>query len=169
MNVGAEPGIVGEVEAIVIGILKDHDPVGIPAPVIAETVVIGRDVEVVSAKPEALPIPSRKTEVVSAAKAAVEAAVLPRALDAIVRIASASVMSDPAVIRVDVRSGRVPVVVAIVAIFVVILATPFWTGTVFRDTLATIIMTIMITAVVFLMPVLSKSGKGDHHHCRKNR
>jgi hypothetical protein len=105
----------------------------------------------------------------SAAKAAAEAAVLPRALDAIVGIPAAAVVSDPAIVGVDVRGVRVSIVVAIVAIFVVVLATPLCTGTMFRDVLATVVMLITITAVVLLVPVLSKGGKGDHHRCRKNR
>jgi hypothetical protein len=87
-----------------------------------------------------------------------------------VGIAAAAVMSDPAIVGVHVRSVGMPVVVAIAAVFVsVSFVTPLWAGTMFRDVLATVVMPITITAVVFLAPVLSKGREGDHHRCRKNR
>jgi Crp-like helix-turn-helix protein len=167
VDVGAQPGVVGEVEAVVIRIFKDHDPVGIPAPVIAETVVVGGDVEVEVVKPETLPIPSCQPKVMAAAKAAVEAAVFPRALDLIIAVAPAAVMSNPAVVGVHVRSVGVPFPVAIGAIFLGLAgfgATR--AGTMFRDVLATVVMTIVIAMVTAFVPFLPKGWKSDeqHHH-----
>src|SRR5271169_3949927 len=76
MNVGAQPDVVSEIPAVVVGIFVDHDIVAVPEPVIAIGQVKRGDAEVVAAKPETAGIASLNAPAVSAAKAAVEAAML---------------------------------------------------------------------------------------------
>lgn len=54
MNVGAEPGVVREIPAHVIGIVVKHDVVTIPEPIGAGVNLERRDAESVTTKPEAI-------------------------------------------------------------------------------------------------------------------
>lgn len=104
MAVSAQADVVGQIEAVVVGIFVDYDLIGTPVPVIAEAVVDGEDAEGETAEPEALTIPAFNTPDVLGAEAAREVAVRPRMIDVIVRIILAGVVPDPLAVGVDVRS-----------------------------------------------------------------
>ena len=84
--VGAEADVIGQVPAVVIGIVVDYDLVGGPIPVVTKTIVIGRHAEVEAAEPEALAVAAFDAPLMAAADAAGEAAMLPGMIEVIVRI-----------------------------------------------------------------------------------
>jgi hypothetical protein len=111
VDVGAQPYVVGEIPAVVIGIFVDDDLIAIPEPVIAEGQVKRSDAEVKAAKPETVGTSSANAPYVAAAEAAGEVAVLPWVIEVEAGIIAPGVMSDPSAVVVDVRGGRMAVVV----------------------------------------------------------
>jgi len=101
--VGAEADVVGEVEAVVVGVFVDCDLVGAPVPVVAEAVVGGENAEVETAEPEAFAIAAFNAPDVAAAEAAGEAAMGPRMINMVMDVSTAGVMADPFAVGVDVR------------------------------------------------------------------
>jgi hypothetical protein len=91
--------------------LVDDDAVAIPIPVVAVTIVIGGDVEVVTVEPEAVRPSARQDKDVPRTKAAVVVSVLPRMLQMIVSLVAAF-MPDPTAIVVDMRPVRMPFTIA---------------------------------------------------------
>jgi hypothetical protein len=83
MAVGAEPRIVGQVPAIVVGIFVDCDLIGAPVPIVAEAVVSGSNAEGKSAEPEAFPIAAFNAPHVAAPEAAGKAAMFPSMIEMI--------------------------------------------------------------------------------------
>lgn len=106
MNVSAQPDVVSQVPAIVIWILIDHDIVTIPEPVIAEVVVVRGNAEVETTKPETFPVSSTEPENMAATESATKVSVFPRMIDVVMGISVARLVSDPLVVRVNVRSLR---------------------------------------------------------------
>src|SRR5260370_40336153 len=106
VDVGAESGVVGQVPAVVVGIVVDDDGIAVPIPVIGVVVIVGSYAEVEAAEPEALAVSSAKGIDVTAAKAAGEAAVFPGMIEVIVRVAATGIMADPSAIVVNVRRIR---------------------------------------------------------------
>lgn len=115
MDVGAEADVIGQVPAVVIGILVDDDLVGVPEPIVAVIEVRGRDGEIKAAEPEALAIAAGDAPDVAAAEAAVEVAVLPRMIEMETGVIAAGIVADPLAVGVDVRSFRMPLPVGVVA------------------------------------------------------
>ena len=107
MAVGAEPRIVGQVPAIVVGIFVDGDLVGAPVPIAAEAIVSGSDAEGKSAEPEAFPIAAFNAPDVAAAEASGEAAMFPNMIEMIAGIIAAGLVADPLIVGVNVRCFRV--------------------------------------------------------------
>ena len=107
VDVGAEPGVVGEVPAVVVGIFVDDDVIAVPKPIANVIVIVGSYAEGEAAEPEALAVSTAQAEHMTAAKAAGEAAMFPRMIEMIVGIIAAGIVADPCVIVVDVRSFRV--------------------------------------------------------------
>ena len=91
--------------------MVDDDAVAIPIPVVAVTIVIGGDVEVVTVEPEAFAPSARQDKDVPRTKAAVIVSVLPWMIQAIV-ILVAAFMPDPTAIVVDMRPVRMPFTIA---------------------------------------------------------
>jgi hypothetical protein len=112
VDVGAEPGVVGQVPAVVIGIGVDDDVIAVPQPVTDVIVVVGRYAEVKAIEKEAIAVASAQVVDVSAANAAGEAAVLPRMIEMVVGIVAAGIVTYPLIIVVDVRSFGVVRLVA---------------------------------------------------------
>jgi len=106
VGVGAEPRVVGQVPAGVVGIFVDDDGIAVPIPIIGEVVVVGSYAEVEAPKPEAVAVSSAKVVRMAAAKAASEAAVFPGMIQVIVRVAAAGIVANPMVIMVNVRRLR---------------------------------------------------------------
>src|SRR5277367_26683 len=112
VDVGAEAHVVGQVEAVVVGILVDDDLVGAPSPVVAETVVIGEHAEVETAEPEAFPAASFDAEDMAAAEAAGEVSMLPGMIEMVVGIIAACAVAHPFAVGVDVGSVGVTFAIA---------------------------------------------------------
>lgn len=115
MDVGAEANVIGQVPAVVIGVLVDDDLVGVPEPIVAVAEVRGRDGEIEAAEPEAFAIAAGNAPDVAAAEAAVEAAVLPRMIEMEAGVIAAGIVADPLAVSVDVRSFRMALLVGVVA------------------------------------------------------
>ena len=99
-----------------VGVLIEHDLVGVPKPVIAEGNIIRGHAKVVAAEPEALRPASRKPPNMAAAEATREASMFPGMIEMIVDVIAASIMPNPFAVGMNVRSVRVPVLVGKVAI-----------------------------------------------------
>ena len=100
-----------------------------------------------------------------------KAAVFRGAFHAIMTVAAADVVSDPAVVRAHMRSVRMPVMVAIAAILLCLegLAATR-AGTMFRDVPATVAMTIALAVVTAFVPLLSTNWNSDkQHQARENQ
>jgi len=90
----------------VIGVVVEHDVVGIPIPVVDVTDIKGSDAEVEASEPEAARATSSETPAAFAANRSGEATVLPRAVEMELRVIAAEVVSDPLAVVVDVGSFR---------------------------------------------------------------
>jgi len=112
MNVGAEPDVVGEIPADVVGVVVDDDVVAIPEPVATIADVEGRDAEVVSAEPEAVGTTASKAPHEAGAESALKMAVFPGMVEVEAGVAASPIVADPFAILVDVRGLRVAFVVA---------------------------------------------------------
>ena len=90
-----------------IRVLVDHDLIAGPIPSRDDVVIIGGDVPIEIAKPEAFSVSTRKDEYMLRAKATGEASVCKRLIDVVMRIVGATIMSDPLIVfGVNVRNVR---------------------------------------------------------------
>jgi len=112
VDVTAESGIIGQVPAVVVGIFVDDDGIAVPIPVVRVGVIVRSYAEVEAAEPKALAVSSAKVIDVAAAKAAGEAAVLPRMIEMIMRVAATGIVADPSAIVMDVRRIRMTLPIA---------------------------------------------------------
>lgn len=109
MHIRAEPDIVGQVPAGVIGIFINHDLIAVPQPAAAVSGIVRRNVKVKSTKPESAGTPARQAPDVAFAEAAAEMPVLKGMVEVVMRIAGAAIVADPFVARsMDVRRLRMP-------------------------------------------------------------
>src|SRR5208282_3614747 len=95
MNISAEPHVIGQVPADVVGIRVDDDLVRVPKPAVAEGNVSRGNVPVPAVKPEAPRTAASKMPYMAAAEAARELTMGPGLFDMIPRIAGAGVVADP--------------------------------------------------------------------------
>jgi len=103
VDVGAQPHVVGEVPAVVVGIFVDDDVVAVPEPVAAVGEIECADAEIEAAEPEAAGTASGEMPDVAAAEAAGEVAVLPGMIEMHAGIVTAGVVADPFAVGMDVR------------------------------------------------------------------
>ena len=104
MDVGTEPGVIGEVPAGVVGIGIDYDVVVIPQPSVCVVVVIGRNLEEVAVDIKSIAVTATKPPDVLRPDAAVEPPVFPWMIEMIVGIVASGVVSHPLIgFGVDVR------------------------------------------------------------------
>ena len=103
MDVGAKPHVVGEIPAVVIGIVVEGDVVAIPPPIPAVAGIKGRDVEIISSEPEASGTTSGEMPDVSAAEPAVKAAMFPGMVHMEAGVFATVIVSHPFAVVVDVR------------------------------------------------------------------
>ena len=114
MGVGAEPGVVGEIPAGVIGIVVDHDVVAVPQPIAGVVIVVRRDAPEKATKPETVAAAAFETINVVAANFAAEVSVFPNVILMITAIVAAPVMTDPLIVlSMHVRSFGMALLVAI--------------------------------------------------------
>ena len=92
-----------------IGILVNHDLVGIPQPVTAIAQVERRDAEVETSEPESRRASPGQVPDVMRTESAGEMAVLPGMIQVVVRIAAAAIVPDPLAVRMNVGSIRMAV------------------------------------------------------------
>jgi hypothetical protein len=90
----------------VIRILINHDRIAIPNPVADEAIVVRRNPEVETVKPESFPVSTPQVEDVPPPEAASEVPMLPRSVQVIMRIIAPRIMSDPLIITVNVWRFR---------------------------------------------------------------
>jgi hypothetical protein len=90
-----------------VRVVVDHDLIASPIPVSNYVVIVRGHVPVEIAKPEALPVSSRKHEYVLRSKATREAPVRPWLREVVMRIAGSTVMSNPLIVSgIDVWNVR---------------------------------------------------------------
>ena len=108
MDIGAEPDVVGQVPAVVVGIFVNHDIVAIPEPIAAIAEVEGGYAETKTAEPEAVRASAAKMPHMAAAEAAGEVSVLKGMIEMIVNVAAAGVVANPLAVVMDVGSVGMP-------------------------------------------------------------
>jgi len=129
MHISAEPFVVGKIPADVIGILINHDVVRVPEPPLAKGYVKGSNAPVPSVEPEAARPSAGKVPDVMRTKATTPMAMLPWAVEMIVRIVAASIVADPD-LSVDVRhAGMAFMIAEVVPRFVVFWGAMKWSRT----------------------------------------
>ena len=107
MNVRAEPGVVRQVPAVVVGVIVDGDLITVPEPVAAEAEVVRRHAKIEPVEPETISPAAFKPELVSSFEPTREATVFPGVIEVVMRIVATRIMSDPSVVMVHVRNVRV--------------------------------------------------------------
>jgi hypothetical protein len=105
MHVRSQPGVVGQVPSIVVGIEIDHDVIVVPQPVGTGIVVVWRGLEKESAHVEAITIASVQPPDVLRPNRPREASMLPGMIKVVVDVVSTCVVSYPA-ISLGVNVGR---------------------------------------------------------------
>jgi hypothetical protein len=114
MDVGSQPDVVGQIPAIVVGIVVDYDIVGSPVPIIAITEVIRGNGKVEAAKPEAARASAFNAKRVPSSNTAGKSSMLKGMIDMVMRIVPAGIVAHPPVpIGVDVWSVRVALHIAV--------------------------------------------------------
>ena len=117
MNVSAQANVIGKVPAYVIRVFVDRDVIAVPVPVVAIAGIVRSYGEVISVKPEASGTTAAQMPDVRATESSIEAAVLPRMIDAIVIVAAAGIMAHPD-FSIYVRCVGMSIVVSEVAMFI---------------------------------------------------
>src|SRR5215469_18594014 len=102
VHVRAQPDVIREIPANMVWIFIDHDVVAVPEPIAAIDNVVWGDAEEEAAKPETARPAALNPEDMAFAKTAPEASVRPRAIQVVVGIIPARIMSNPPVVGVDV-------------------------------------------------------------------
>lgn len=104
VHVSAEPGVVGQIPAGVVGVFVNDDWIRVPEPVADVVDVAGEDAEVPAVEPEAVRPAAAQMIHMASSETPGKASVLPRVLDAKARVIATGV-PDPAVISgIHVRS-----------------------------------------------------------------
>lgn len=103
MDIRAEPWVIGDVPARVIGIIIEDDVIGIPIPVADVPDIKGSDAEVVSAEPETARSAACDSPEAFASDGSGEAPVLPRVVEMEARISPAEIVPYPLAIGMDMR------------------------------------------------------------------
>lgn len=88
-----------------IGIIVNHDGVAIPEPGINKAKLAWEYTEIVTIKPEPLPVPALQPEDMAASKAAGKASMFPRVIKMEALIIPSRIVPNPPIVRMDV--GRV--------------------------------------------------------------
>ena len=107
MSVRAQPRVIGKIPANMVWILVDHDLIASPIPARHDVEIVRGDVPVEVVEPEALRVSSRQHEYMLRSKTAAEMSVCPWLSEMVMRIGSATIVSNPfIVLRVNVRNVR---------------------------------------------------------------
>jgi len=111
VHVRPQPGVVGEVPAVVVRILVDHDGIGFPQPVAAVGEIERRDAEEEPAKPETFRTPTAEMKDVAAPEPAGEPTMLKWMIEVVVAVVATRAMANPAAVGVHVRCIRMSITV----------------------------------------------------------
>jgi len=103
MNIRSEPDVVGQVPAVMIGVIVDDDVVAVPEPVPTVIRIEGGDVEVESAEPEAAWTAAPEVPDVATADPAFKMAMFPGMVEVKVGVVASLVVTDPLAVAVNVR------------------------------------------------------------------
>jgi hypothetical protein len=113
VDIGSEPGVIGEIPAWVIWIVVQHDVVAAPQPVAGVVIVVRRDAPEIAAEPETVAASAFDAINVVAANFTAEASVFPNVILMVARIVAASGMTDPLIaLRMDVWGFGMALLVA---------------------------------------------------------
>jgi len=113
VNVRPKPYVVGEIPAIVVGIVVNDDFVAVPEPIAAVTNIKAGDAEIKTAKPEATGSSTDKSPTISCADMAREVSVLPGPVEMETWIIPALVVADPLPVMMNVRCFGMILLVAV--------------------------------------------------------
>lgn len=114
MDIGSEPNVVGQIPAVMVGIIVDYDIVGSPVPIVAIIEIIWGDRKIETAEPESARASSLDPKGMSPANAAAKSSMLEWMVEVIVSIVFPRVMTDPFVsLGMDMGSVWVPLRVTI--------------------------------------------------------
>src|ERR1022692_1077930 len=94
VRVRAEPRVIGQVPAVVVRVLVDHDLVAVPEPVAHVAVLERRDLESKAAEPESLPGAAAEPENVLRTEASREPTVCPDVVQVVLGIVAPGIVSD---------------------------------------------------------------------------
>lgn len=103
VHVGTQSGVVAQIPSVVIGIVVDHNRIGVPEPIVTEGNVVWGHTEEESVEPETSRAAPGEPEDVTASDASGETTMLERMIDRIVAVAASRVMSNPVTVAIDVR------------------------------------------------------------------
>jgi hypothetical protein len=107
VHVRTEARVVGEIPAHVVRVIVNHDLVRVPVPVAAVADIVWRDAEIKAGEPESARAAAGQPPPMVRAKASGKVAVLPRAVEVVVRIVGSRVVTNPVIVRrIDVRRRR---------------------------------------------------------------
>ena len=90
-----------------IGILVNHDGVAIPEPVINKAKLVWEYAEIVTVKPEPVPVPALHPEDMASSKAAGKASMFPRMIEVEAWIIRSRIVPNPPTVRMHVGRVRV--------------------------------------------------------------
>jgi hypothetical protein len=109
VHIRSQPDVIAQIPAVVIRILIDHELIGVPKPVVAETNIIVRHGKIETSEPKSAGTASVDPPHMSPAESTGKMSVFPGMIEMIVSVVPAGVMADPLVSsRMNVRSFRVP-------------------------------------------------------------
>ena len=103
VHIGSEASVVGQIPAIVIGVLVDDDIVSIPVPSINEAKIDRRDAPVPSIEGEAIGASTAEVPSVRWSESAYEAAMFKGVVDMKVCIVATGVVTHPLISLINVR------------------------------------------------------------------
>ena len=164
MDVGAEPDVVGEVPAIVVGVVVDHDVVTVPEPVVAIAQVEGANAKVEASKPKTVGAASAEAPDVTAADAAGESAMLPGMIEVEANIVASIVMPDPLAVVVNVGGFRMAFLIPKIGRRPGYIVVCNRGRAMFRNVSATN----SVAAAAPVVTVLGQGGNGKDERYRKN-
>jgi hypothetical protein len=165
MNVSAQAYVIGEIPAVVVGVVVNHDVVAVPIPVISVGKVKRGDAEVEAAKPETAGIPTLDPPPMSATEATLKPAILPRVIQVEAVVIPSPIVTNPFAVVVDVRGFgmavavliRVPV--ALVVVVIVAIACMLVAVIPLRAMVRNVSSTDIVVSVVVVAVFLGEGGR----------
>jgi len=170
VNVGAQADIVGEIPAVVVGIVVDDDVVSVPIPVAAVRSIKRCDSEVVTSEPEAVGASTNDAPDVVAPEATLITSVFPGMIEVETFVIPAPIMAHPFAVTMDVRGLGMTLTISIgapVDVFVVLALVPVGLVLVMigrRPLVRNVSSSDVVVAVVSIMVVVFLRECGQRKH-----